>query len=319
MKSVAIFSGLSFAVISASVPAQDVISLSLPAAAPKGAFNGQRSRDVLVAQVLLDRSRHSPGAIDGIWGSNTARAVKAFQRSHNLPADGKVDAGLLRKLMAMQSADVFQRYTITESDVRGPFRSVPASMEGKATLDKLSFESPAEALAEKFHMAESFLRALNPGKDFGKAGTEINVVVPGDNQLDAGVTRIEVDKQHSALRAYAADGRLIASYPATIGSKTFPSPSGSMEVRAVAPAPKYYFDPAGRDWGPDRNLTLAAGPNSPIGTTWIDLTKDGYGIHGTPEPSLIGKTASHGCVRLTNWDAEELEKAVSKGTKVEFV
>jgi lipoprotein-anchoring transpeptidase ErfK/SrfK len=132
-------------------------------------------------------------------------------------------------------------------------------------------------------------------------------------------SEIEVDKAASALRAFTADGTLVATYPATIGSNTFPSPSGEMEVRAVAPAPTYHFDPEGRSWGPDEKLTIAAGPNNPVGGTWIDLTKEGYGIHGTPEPRLIGKTSSHGCVRLTNWDAEELAKAVSPGTKVEFV
>lgn len=116
-----------------------------------------------------------------------------------------------------------------------------------------------------------------------------------------------------------SDGKLLASYPATIGSDRFPSPSGSMEVRAIAAEPIYYFDPTGRDWGPDEKLTIAAGPNNPVGSTWIDLTKEGYGIHGTPEPRLIGKTASHGCVRLTNWDAAELSRAVDKGTEVIFV
>ena len=119
--------------------------------------------------------------------------------------------------------------------------------------------------------------------------------------------------------AYGDNGRLLATYPATIGSSTFPSPDGAMEVTAIAAAPTYHFDPEGREWGPGKKLTIAAGPNNPVGGTWIDLSKEGYGIHGTPDPKLIGKTASHGCVRLTNWDAAELAKAVSKGTKVEFV
>ena len=137
--------------------------------------------------------------------------------------------------------------------------------------------------------------------------------------IEGTVTRIEVDGPAGALRAYAADGRLLASYPASVGSADFPSPSGQMEVRAIAPAPAYYFSPEGRDWGPDKRLTIAPGPNNPVGSTWIDLTKEGYGIHGTPDPRLIGKTQSHGCVRLTNWDAQELAKAVEAGTTVEFL
>lgn len=299
--------------------AQDMVSLSMPAEAPADIFSGPRSRDVLVAQVLLDRSRHSPGVIDGYPGGNTTRALKAFQRAHGMPANGRTDERLLKKLIEVTSGDIVTRYTITEADVSGPFHSVPSTMTGKATLNAVTYESPAEALAEKFHMSQGFLQALNPSVDFGRAGSQITVVVAGDEQLEAGVARIEVDKAASALRAYDASGKLVATYPATIGSNSFPSPSGTMEVRAVAPEPKYYFDPENREWGPDERLTIAAGPNNPVGSTWIDLTKDGYGIHGSPDPSLIGKTASHGCVRLTNWDAEELAKAVSQGTKVEFV
>jgi lipoprotein-anchoring transpeptidase ErfK/SrfK len=214
---------------------------------------------------------------------------------------------------------VLQRYTITAEDVEGPFVTVPSDMEAQAELEALAYESPAEALAEKFHMAQSFLKALNPGADFAAAGTEITVIVPRGKGLKGKVARIEVDKAGSALRAFSADGSLLATYPATIGSSTFPSPDGEMEVTTVAAAPTYHFDPTDRNWGPDKKLTIAAGPNNPVGGTWIDLSKDGYGIHGTPEPRLIGKTSSHGCVRLTNWDAAELGKAVGKGTKVEFI
>lgn len=278
-----------------------------------------RSRDVLTAQVLLDRAGHSPGVIDGLMGSNTARAIKAYQRANGMTVDGRLSGALLDKLRSAHSGAILQRYEITAEDVAGPFVTVPSDMASQASLESLSYESPAEGIAEKFHMAKSFLEALNPGSDFGKAGTEISVVVPGDDQLKAKVARIEIDKSEGALRAYAADDTLVATYPATIGSNTFPSPDGSMEVLAVAPAPTYHFDPEGRSWGPDKKVTIAAGPNNPVGGTWIDLSKEGYGIHGTPDPKLIGKTSSHGCVRLTNWDAAELAKAVGKGTKVEFV
>ncbi|HEV2079551.1 MAG TPA: L,D-transpeptidase [Allosphingosinicella sp.] len=302
-----------------ALSAKDMVSLTMPKEAPSDIFSGSRSRDALVAQVLLDHSRHSPGVIDGIMGGNTARAIKSFQRANGMPVTGKISSELLRKLVADYSGDIVHRYTITSEDVDGPFVNVPSSMEEKAKLDKLAYESPAEALAEKFHMDQSFLKALNPGVDFGKAGTKITVVKAGDEQIGADVARIEVDKKASAVRAYASDGKLLATYPATVGSSTFPSPSGKMQVKAVAPAPKYYFSPEGRKWGPDKKLTIAAGPNNPVGSTWIDLSKEGYGIHGSPDPKLIGKTASHGCVRLANWDAAELGKAVSQGTTVEFV
>jgi lipoprotein-anchoring transpeptidase ErfK/SrfK len=192
-------------------------------------------------------------------------------------------------------------------------------MEEMAKLDTLAYESPAEALAERFHMARALLEALNPGADYGKAGTQILVTATKVRVLEGKVARIEVDGANSTLRAYGAEDKLLATFPATVGSSEFPSPSGRMTVRTLAPDPVYYFSPEGRSWGPDRKLTIAAGPNNPVGSTWIDLSEEGYGIHGTPDPRLIGKTASHGCVRLTNWDAKALGKAIEVGTVVEFI
>ena len=291
----------------------------ISASVPDGIFSGTRSRAVLMAQVLLDRSRHSPGVIDGYPGGNTARAIRAYQRTNGLDVSGKVDASLLRHLAQRQGGDVLQRYTLSEADVSGPFVHVPDGFAAMAKLERVGYESAAEKIAEKFHMSQGFLRALNPSVDFSKAGTGIVVAaVPGE-PLGKDVARIEVDKTNNAVRAYDGAGTMVASYPATVGSSTFPSPSGSMTVRAVAPDATYHFDPEGREWGPDERLTIAAGPNNPVGGVWIDLSKDGYGIHGSPDPMLIGKTASHGCVRLTNWDAKALAAAVGQGVKVEFV
>ena len=191
-------------------------------------------------------------------------------------------------------------------------------MEDQARLSALSYQSTRELLAERFHVSEQLLRDLNPDAAFDEAGSSIIVPVPGP-PLAASVERIEVDKSTSEIRAYDSSDTIVASYPVTIGSAEFPSPSGSMEVVSVTRNPKYHFDPKGRNWGPTRAVTLAPGPNSPVGTTWIALSEETYGIHGSPDPQLIAKTSSHGCVRLTNWDAEELREAVSKGTRVDFV
>ena len=276
-------------------------------------------RQLLAVQIMLDRARHSPGAIDGLMGSNTRRAIAAWQRSRGVPADGRLTPALLAELRASGPGELLRRYRISEQDVAGPFVDVPREMAAMAGMAALGYEGPAEKLAEKFHMSQAFLRSINPGVDFGRAGTEIVVANVGGDEMERVVARIEVDKSAAALRAFNSKGELVATYPATVGSPDFPSPSGAMEVRAIAYEPKYYFDPAGRAWGPDRQITIAAGPNNPVGSTWIDLSKEGYGIHGTPDPELIGKTASHGCVRLTNWDAAELATAVSPGTKVVFV
>nr|WP_314444027.1 L,D-transpeptidase [uncultured Sphingomonas sp.] len=282
-----------------------------PAAAQQSALDS-----VLEAQILLDRQHHSPGVIDGRQGSNTRRAVRAFEAAEGLPADGKLDPEVMARLRAYSDEPLLADYTIASEDVEG-LVDVPAGMTAQASLDHLGYETASEALAEKFHMSEAFFKRLNAGASFA-AGETIKVVRPRSTEIETKVARIEVDKGRSEVRAFDADGALLASYPGTIGSDRFPSPSGSMEVRAVAPAPTYYFDPSGRDWGPDKRLTIAAGPNNPVGGTWIDLSKEGYGIHGSPDPRLIGKTASHGCVRLTNWDAAELGRAVEQGTVVVF-
>ena len=278
-----------------------------------------REMEIVELQVLLDRARHSPGVIDGVMGANTERAIAAYQRSTGRNPTGRYDAALLDSLRRTGGGSVFQDYLITEEDVDGPFTSVPSTMTGKAELDRIAFEHPAEMLAEKFHMARSFLEKINPGADFSTAGTRIKVVRPGGDEQMAKVERIEVDKQANELRAYSPDGTLVATYPTTVGSNIHPSPDEPLEVLAVASDPTYYFDPSGRTWGPDEQLTIAPGPNNPVGVVWIDLSRDGYGIHGTPEPKLIGKTNSHGCVRLTNWDAHELSLAVNKGTTVHFM
>ena len=190
-----------------------------------------------------------------------------------------------------------------------------------AKLPHVGYATAAEGLAEKFHMDEALLRALNPGADFTVAGTKLVVVRPNAGALAGQVARIEVDKSLNQVRAFDAAGKILAVLPATVGSTERPAPSGDWAVRTVAPNPTYGYDPARLTFGnvAGGKLTIAAGPNNPVGAAWIDLTKDTFGIHGSPDPSKIGKTASHGCVRLTNWDVTALSRAVKKGTVVSFV
>ncbi|MFB0613320.1 L,D-transpeptidase family protein [Aurantiacibacter poecillastricola] len=280
---------------------------------------GERDAQMIAIQVMLDRSNHSPGVIDGYGGGNTRRAIAAYRRNNGLPEGGGVDTALLRSLLDTQTGDIFRTYTIRQDDVDGPFYDVPSDFAEQAELDRVGYEDPREMLAERFHMDQEFLSALNPNVDFSRAGQEIVIVAHGPAKLDAQVARIEIRKDRNEVAVLDGEGNEIATYPATIGSDDFPSPSGRMEVSAVAPEANYTFDPDSQEWGPDKTFIIPPGPNNPIGGTWIDLGENGYGIHGSPDPQLIGKTASHGCVRLTNWDARELAGAVTQGVDVEFV
>ena len=271
-------------------------------------------------QILLDRLGFSPGVIDGQMGSNVRKAVAAASNLTGVALtagdEATIDAELERT-----GGPAFTNYVISPEDVAGPFAErIPTDYAEKAQMTALSYTSPAEMLAERFHMAQSYLEQLNPDVNFYQAGTVIRVAAVGRN-VDKPVARIEADKANEQVRAYDEAGQLVAAYPATIGSSDTPSPSGTVQVERVAFDPNYTYNPKinfvqGTN---TKVLTIPPGPNGPVGSIWIALSKPTYGIHGTPEPDRIGKTNSHGCVRLTNWDAAELARLVSKGVTVEFI
>ncbi len=277
---------------------------------------------IVKLQVLLDRASVSPGVIDGFNGENVSKAVAAFEREHNLPEDGKLDADVFSALDTDPVHPVLTRYTITAKDLAGPFvASIPEDYGEWAKMQTSGYTSPEEMFAEHFHMDEDLLAALNPNADFSREGTQIVVADPGENRQKADLARIEVDRSRGSLRAYDGQGNEVLFYPATIGSVDNKSPSGTHTVQGVAPDPVYYYRPDVnfQQGDNDKPLEIPPGPNNPVGSTWIDLSEPTYGIHGTPEPSKIDKTFSHGCVRLTNWDAAELAKLVKKGLTVQFV
>ena len=276
--------------------------------------------DVAALQILLDRRGASPGVIDGRFGSNVDKAIVSY-RSITKEDLKSTDAAGIKKALAASGGDPFINYTLTAADVAGSFvASIPDDYGEKAKLEKLSYTSVTEMLAERFHMDESYLKSLNSDANFSRVGTIIRVANIGQPSTRQ-VAKIVADKGEKQVFAYDADNKLVASYPATIGSTDTPSPSGTHLISRVVLDPDYTYNPDINFKQGENNkiLTIPPGPNGPVGSVWIALDKPTYGVHGTPEPSKIGKAESHGCVRLTNWDAQELAKLVKTGVPVEFV
>jgi lipoprotein-anchoring transpeptidase ErfK/SrfK len=283
---------------------------------------GGFSPTVIKAQVLLDRARFSPGEIDGKQGDNFKKAIRTFAAHQGVPSTDALTEEVWQKLNSTSADPVVTEYTITHDDVRGPFaKSIPTKMEEMKDLSALAYTSAREKIAEKFHMSPELLSALNPRQKFEKAGDKIIVANVATGDLPEKAARIEIDKSTQMLRVFGRDQGLVSVYPVTAGSAEKPAPSGRLKVTAVSRNPTYRYNPAYAFKGvlASKPFTIKPGPNNPVGVVWIGLSSEGYGIHGTPDPSKVSKTQSHGCIRLTNWDALQLASAVAKGTPVDFV
>ncbi|WP_229458874.1 L,D-transpeptidase family protein [Massilia glaciei] len=274
---------------------------------------------VLRAKILLDRANFPAGEIDGRGGAKLALALTAFQNARQLPATGALDAATVAEL-ELDTAPLLVHYTVSAADAAGPYRPVPAGMAAKARRRALGYASAAEALGERFHASPSLLRALNPGRRLDRAGAAIVVPNVAPAAVLPAAARIVVDRSDGTLTLQDEHGATFAQFPVTMGGPRDPLPLGTWSVTAIAHDPSYRYNPRlFWDAGPnDRPATLPPGPNNPVGVVWIALSKRHLGIHGTAQPGKIGRTKSHGCIRLSNWDARRVAQAAAVGLPVVF-
>jgi lipoprotein-anchoring transpeptidase ErfK/SrfK len=285
--------------------------------------------DLLGFQVLLDRQGFSPGEIDGKKGDNLTHALAAFQASRKITTVGTPDCETWRALGGDTTGSLIATYTVTQEDAKGPFiAKMPPRIEQQARLPELGYRSLREKLAERFHAAPAFLEQLNHGAPIA-AGRALRVPAtqPFDPNVkpvrdaNAGDVTIQVLRDASVMRATRGDGTIVFFAPVSSGSEHDPLPLGDWKVTSVNWRPVFHYNPhLFWDATPDQNrATLKPGPNNPVGVVWIGLNIEHYGMHGTPEPGRVGHAQSHGCVRLTNWDAARLASLVKPGTPVVFL
>lgn len=307
-----------------------VVAASLMLAAFSGSAragdNAGSCGDLFAYQVLLDRQGFSSAQIDGKPGNNTTRALRAFQESRDLPATGRPDCATWRALEG-DSTSATLTYVVTEADVAGPFTpEIPNELPQQATLPALGYKNVEERLAERYHVSPAWLRGRNANVALTAGATiEVPNVTPFDPEAKPsrdttlGAVSVEVTRA-GTLTVRTRDGKIVFFAPASSGSAHDPLPLGTWKVTGVGWQPPFHYNPD-LFWdakSSDPKATIPPGPNNPVGVVWIDLSKPHYGLHGTPEPSRIGYTQSHGCVRLTNWDAARVAGLVGPGTAVIF-
>jgi len=278
------------------------------------------ARDVFEAQVALARQGLSCGSLDGLIGPQTRAALRAFQRREQLPATGEPDVETKGRLVLTTPACA--AYLVTSNDL-AQLQPLSPTWLGKSQQSALAYETILELVAEKGQAHPNLIRQLNPGINWAniEPGTVVELPEVDYGGLSGKAAFLTISLGGRELEAFDAQTNLLAHFPCSIAQRVEKRPVGELRVAVIVPHPNYTFDP---DVFPESaearqlktKLVLPPGPNNPVGVAWIGLDKPGYGIHGTPSPEQVGRTESHGCFRLANWNAEHLLRLVSVGTPV---
>ena len=276
--------------------------------------------DGVALQAALDHAGFSPGVIDGNTGRKTEIALRAYQTFASLPVTGKIDDAT-RKSLGIDTRPGTRTYLITADDQK-LIAPPPKTWPEKAKVPLLGYQSLQNLVAERGHCSIALLSRLNPKVDLKnlKPGQALTIPNVDDTAPSGKAISLDVDLGGKMIRVVGAGNKIIGLYHCSIAADRKKRPSGRCSVVTIVDNPRYRFDPV--SWPEVKNvkekLDIPSGPRSPVGICWIGLSIDGYGIHGTPEPENIGKTGSHGCFRLTNWDAMRLSRMVDVGTEVRF-
>ena len=276
-------------------------------------------RTVVAVQTCLDRNNFSCGVIDGQLSDQTAAALRAWQDSRGLPVTGEIDDATLARVGNLDAE--FTTYTVQQSDIDA-LTDFPTGWREKAARQRLGYATILETVAEKFHAAEQCLQDLNPGVNWPNPAAGTSLVVPKSLPgRYVEVSRISISLSKKELRGFDPSGKEVVLFPCSIAKDVAKRPVGELKIVNAAANPTYTFDPEVFAGEPDAagittRLLIPPGPNNPVGLAWVGLDKPGYGIHGTAWPEDIGKTESHGCFRLANWNAQKLVKMIKIGTPV---
>ena len=296
------------------------------AAVDSGAFEspgggGGEARSVLDAQLVLARMGFSSGSLDGKLGAQTRSALRAFQEREGLAATGILDASTRARLVL--PPEPFTAYTVTEADL-ARLRPLAKTWLGKSEQDRMEYETILEYVAEKYRSHPALIRQLNPIVDWDHISAGLALKVPNVEPppISGRLGFVRISLSAKTLQGFDGDSRLVLHFPCSIAKDKEKRPVGDLHVEKIAVNPNYTFNP---DVFPEseearqikRKLILQPGPNNPVGVAWISLDRPGYGIHGTPQPEQVGRTESHGCFRLANWNAETLVKLVWVGMPIQ--